>query len=309
MQKIKVSVPGSIMLMGEHSVLFGHKALACAVDKRINVTLSALPDREVRVDSELASYQSDLDHLSDEPKLSFVISAVKLFAARAPSGFEIKIRSEFSHKVGLGSSAAVTAGVVAVLSAFVGDDLSPEHLFDRSLSVVHQVQDGRGSGTDLVASIFGSVVSYRVKPREIETLAALPEISLYYAGYKTKTPDVLKIVEGFAENHPEIYKQIYQLMGSITDAAEAAILKSDWPGLGALMNNYQGLLDALGVSDKTISDMVYSLRSSNRIQGVKISGSGLGDCVMTLGTDSELSIPYEKIPVAISKDGVIIEYN
>ncbi|WP_420598792.1 mevalonate kinase [Neptuniibacter sp.] len=309
MQKIKVSVPGSIMLMGEHSVLFGHKALACAVDKRINVTLSALPGREVRVDSALASYQSDLDHLSDEPKLSFVISAVKLFAARAPSGFEIKIRSEFSHKVGLGSSAAVTAGVVAALSAFVGDDLTPEHLFDRSLSVVHQVQDGRGSGTDLVASIFGSVVSYRVAPREIKRINSLPEISLYYAGYKTKTPDVLKKVEQLSRSNPDIYEQIYQLMGKVTELAEIAIQKQNWTNLGALMNNYQGLMDALGVSDKSISDMVYSLRQSDRIQGVKISGSGLGDCVLALGNDENISIPYEQIPVAVSEDGVIIEYN
>ena len=30
--ELKVSAPGSIMLMGEHAVLFGHRALACAVD-------------------------------------------------------------------------------------------------------------------------------------------------------------------------------------------------------------------------------------------------------------------------------------
>ena len=75
------------------------------------------------------------------------------------------------------------------------------------------------------------------------------------------------------------------------------------------MNNYQGLMDALGVSDKSISDMVYSLRQSDRIQGVKISGSGLGDCVLALGNDENISIPYEQIPVAVSEDGVIIEYN
>ena len=153
MRKIKVSVPGSIMLMGEHSVLFGEKALACAVDKRIEVVLSPLDDRTVSVDSALASYSSNLDNLSDEPKLSFVLCAIRMFADKAPSGFELTIRSEFSHTVGLGSSAAVTAGVVAALAEYADEELDPERLFDQSLSVVHQVQDGRGSGTDLAASI------------------------------------------------------------------------------------------------------------------------------------------------------------
>lgn len=309
MQKIKVSVPGSIMLMGEHSVLFGEKALACAIDKRIEVVLSPLPDRSVSVDSALACYHSELGCLKDEPKLSFVISAIKMFADKVPSGFELQIRSEFSHTVGLGSSAAVTAGVVAALMAYSGDNIDPENLFDQSLQVVHQVQDGRGSGTDLVASIFGSAVSYRVQPREIKKLNNLPEISLYYAGYKTKTPDVLKKVEILAQNNPGIYEQIYQLMGKVTESAETAISNSDWQSLGLLMNHYQGLMDALGVSDKTISEIVYSLRESECIQGVKISGSGLGDCVLALGIDTGIQLPYEQIPVAVSEDGVIVEYN
>jgi mevalonate kinase len=308
-QQIKVSVPGSIMLMGEHSVLFGEKALACAIDKRIEVVLSPLSDRSVSVDSVLACYRSELDCLKEEPKLSFVISAIKMFADKVPSGFELQIRSEFSHTVGLGSSAAVTAGVVAALAAYAGYECDYEQLFDQSLQVVHQVQDGRGSGTDLVASIFGSVVSYRVQPREITKLNNLPEISLYYAGYKTKTPDVLKKVESLTQNNPAIYEQIYQLMGRVTEAAETAISGSDWQSLGFLMNNYQGLMDALGVSDKAISEIVYSLRESDCIQGVKISGSGLGDCVLALGNDPSIQLPYEQIPVAVSEDGVIVEYN
>lgn len=309
MKKIKVKVPGSIMLMGEHSVLFGEKALACAVDKYIHIELIPLESDEVLIDSALAQYKASLSSLQEEPKLSFVLAAVKLLVKELPSGFSLKISSEFSHTVGLGSSAAVTAGVVAALSAYAAGSMEKDDLFDLALKVVHQVQDGRGSGTDLVASIYGSTVSYRVKPREIKALTGLPEISLYYAGYKTKTPDVLKIVEGFCANNPDVYRDIYKLMGLVTDKAEQAASTGDWGNLGNLMNNYQGLMDALGVSDKSISEIVYALRESERIQGAKISGSGLGDCVLALGADPELSISYEQIPVAVSEQGVTIEYH
>ncbi|WP_415900464.1 mevalonate kinase [Neptuniibacter sp. QD48_11] len=309
LKRIKVTVPGSIMLMGEHAVLFGHKALACAVDKYIRIELEPISTREVLIDSALAQYQSPLPDLVADDRLSFVLAAVAMYADRLPSGIKITIRSEFSHTVGLGSSAAVTAGVVAALASFVNDETDLDSLFDRSLAVVHDVQNGRGSGTDLVASIFGSIVSYRVKPREIKALSALPEISLYYAGYKTKTPDVLKHVEDLARYSPELYQQIYQLMGSVTDNAEKEIAKQDWQQLGQLMNNYQGLMDALGVADKAICDIVYTLRESKHITGAKISGSGLGDCVIALGSDPDLSIAYEQIPVSVSAQGVSIENN
>ena len=309
MSTIKVKVPGSIMLMGEHAVLFGEKALACAVDKYIHIELVPRADSEIHIDSALAQYQSVLENIADEPKLSFVIAAVRRYSAKLPSGFLLRIQSEFSHKVGLGSSAAVTAGVVAALSAFTNQSLEPQALFDKALKIVHQVQEGRGSGTDLVASIYGAVVSYRVEPREITSLPALPEISLFYAGYKTKTPDVLKIVEAKAVKQAEVYSEIYKLMGLVTEKAEVALKQKNWSALGGLMNNYQGLMDALGVSDRSLCDIIYSLRGSGRILGAKISGSGLGDCVLSLGNDSDLTLPYEQIPVGVSAEGVTIEYN
>jgi len=301
------------MLMGEHSVLFGEPALACAVDKRITVQLTPRTDRQVVIDSALASYRSDLDRLAPEAKLSFVLAAIRRQQDALPAGFDLRIWSEFSHTVGLGSSAAVTVAVVTALMAFAEADIGNQlAVFNESLAVVHQVQEGRGSGTDLVAAVFGGVVGYTVatadRPAQIRALKGIPEISLYYAGYKTKTPDVLKIVEQYCTQQPQLYAGIYHLMGQCTAQAELAVEQSDWCGLGQLMNIYQGLMDALGVNDKQLADIIYSLRQSDAIYAAKISGSGLGDCVLALGQDANLSIVYEQIPVSISAQGVSVEY-
>lgn len=311
---IKVTVPGSVMLMGEHAVLQGEKALACAVNKYIHIELLPLASREVKIDSALAQYHSHLDDLQDNAKLSFVIAAIKSFAAQLNNGFELKIRAEFSHKVGLGSSAAVTAGVVAALCELTGAANDKASVFDRALQVVHKVQDGRGSGTDLVASIYGALVSYRVKPREIKALEVTPQIGLVYAGYKTTTPDVLKSVEVAAQQSPESYQQLYRLMGDVTDRAEQAAQAEDWTRLALYMNQYHGLLDALGVSDKVLSEIVYSLRAQKDVLGAKISGSGLGDCVIALYSDSasyrEAGLAgFDNIPVAVAEKGICIEHH
>lgn len=315
--KIKVTAPGSLMLMGEHAVLFGQRALACAVDKRIAVTLTPREDRNVNIDSALAQYHSSLDQLQSEPALSFVLTAIERKAARLPNGFDLQIRSEFSHTVGLGSSAAVTVAVVTALQAYTGSRCDDHQaLFNETLAVVHQVQDGRGSGTDLVAAVFGGVVGYTVATADtapqIRALQGIPTISLFYVGYKMKTPDVLKRVEGFAAQSPKIYAELYRLMGQTAEQAELAVDNRDWPQFGRLMNIYQGLMDALGVNDRNLAEIIYTLRRYPDVLGAKISGSGLGDCVLVLGNPSDYPFSYEQsyeqIPVAVSQKGVTVEY-
>ena len=65
--------------------------------------------------------------------------------------------------------------------------------------------------------------------------------------------------------------------------AFAAAAKGDWPALGELMNVNQGLMDALGVNNAKLAELVFALREDPQIYGSKISGSGLGDCVVGLG--------------------------
>lgn len=301
--QIKVSVPGSIMLMGEHAVLFGHRALACAVDKYIHLELTPRQDGMLVIDSALAQYQAPLSALTDEPALSFVLAAVRQLVERLPGGATLKIDSEFSHTVGLGSSAAVTVAAITALRAYAGLGSDRVLIFNDALAVVHGVQ-GRGSGTDLAASVYGGLIGYTVEPQQVKRLPGLPPICLYYAGYKTRTPDVLKRVEEQSRSQTALYTELYQLMHQATLAAEAAILAEDWLELGKLMNMYQGLMDALGVCDATIADMIYRLRQNPQVLGSKISGSGLGDCVIALGVDHADAIPYEAIPVAVSPLGV-----
>lgn len=308
MKAISVSVPGSIMLMGEHAVLFGEPAIACAIDKYIHIQLTPRNDDGVNIESALASHQTRLRQIKSHPALTFVMAAISQLERTLPAGFELTIESEFAHTVGLGSSAAVTAGVVAALHAYAQLPMDTEALFDRALSVVHEVQQGRGSGSDLVASIQGGLVAYRMHPKTITALSGQPVLGLYYAGYKTPTPEVLKQVETKTAAFPELYSELYRLMGQVTEQAIAAIESSDWTAVGRLMNTYQGLLDALGVNDAVLSEMVYQLRQEQSVLGAKISGSGLGDCVVSLGGAPKLQW-NEQIPVAISERGVSVEYH
>ena len=112
------SAPGSLMLLGEHAVLHGQLALVCAVNRRIQVTLTPRKDRTIRISSALGRRSMTVDAIKPSKPLRFVMAALRRFAKTLPSGFDLRIDSDFSHQVGLGSSAAVTVATLAVLKQF-----------------------------------------------------------------------------------------------------------------------------------------------------------------------------------------------
>jgi mevalonate kinase len=63
-----------------------------------------------------------------------------------------------------------------------------------------------------------------------------------------------------------------------------------------------------GVCDANLERLLDVLRSRKDVHGAKISGSGLGDCVVAVGQiDEAASIPFRHIPVAFDPEGIIVE--
>lgn len=293
-----VSAPGSTMIMGEHSVLAGQPALVCALDARLEISVVPRDDRRIQIESQLGHYQANLDHLPQDASLTFVVAAIQAYQARLVRGFDLSIRADFPATIGLGSSAAVTAAMVKLLNYLMGQQATLHEEFQQGLAIIHNVQQGRGSGADLAASLAGGLIAFchfsdPVQPSQIKSIACPDTLvfALYYCGYKMKTPDVLRYVETLWRAQPELLSSLYQLMGQTTSSAIEALEQQDLKALGRLMNVYQGLMDALGVCDQTLAEMVYQLRQNDHILGAKISGSGLGDCVLTLGTESVSLLP------------------
>lgn len=313
-KNITASAPANVMLMGEHAVLFGHRAIVCALSQRLSVTLTPRNDNKVIITSALGDYEGDLSTifaLSVFPKaLSFVLASVA--AVKPTKGFSLTIESVFSHTVGLGSSAAITAACTHALLYFRDGITSAKRTFSTGYEVIQAVQ-GRGSGSDLAASIYGGVVGYTAFPRNIKRLLSaesqcLPSLDLFYCGYKTPTPDVLRIVSEKSLAFPEIYTSLYKQMHHVSTVAEQAIIAQQWEKLGQLMNIYHGLMDAIGVSDQTLSDLVYRQRSKANVLGAKISGSGLGDCIISLSAPGirETETNNSHINATLEPQGVII---
>lgn len=299
------------MLLGEHAVLHGEKALVAAVNRRITLTLIPRKDRKVKIFAHaLGDFETDLDfRYGLKPKaFRFVLTALECYRSQFSTGFDLNIESEFSDKVGLGSSAAVTVGVIALLKKLFVQTFSLEAVHQETLKVILSVQT-LGSGADVAASVYGGVIAYKTTPFFIQKMPYKPDVVLAYCGYKTPTVEVIKRVKQLEKRQPFLYQKLYRLMGECVEEGIAAITDRNWCRVGEIFNIYQGLQTAIDVSDETLNHMIAHLREVPTILGAKISGSGLGDCVVALGeapkTIFDHSSEIHLIPARITRTGLM----
>ena len=290
---VTYSAPGNLMLMGEHAVLHNSTCLAYAVNQRIQVTVRAIKKNEIIIISDIGHYTISITDLSQLPIQSmpenfrFILATIK--KSDFKYGMECTVQSDFSSTIGLSSSAAITVATVASLRKIQNQDTDLHNdqvlkaMFNTAHDIVCQVQNNQGSGYDIATSIWGGLIEYQPYPFNIKKIIVetLP-ISVIYSGYKTKTADAIKIVNHQENIFKNEYSQIYKLINDLVHRAGRSIRNSDWQTLGHLFNMNQGLLDAIGVNDSTLSEIIYWARNNGAI-GSKISGSGLGDCIIALG--------------------------
>ena len=70
------------------------------------------------------------------------------------------------------------------------------------------------------------------------------------------------------------------------------------------MNIHQGLMQALGVSDQKLNNLLNQLGQYPGIMGAKISGAGLGDCIVGIG-QVQLPDSMEPLSICIHEQGCL----
>lgn len=282
-REITVSAPGSLMLMGEHAVLHGRRALCAALDQRLHVQARARDDQRIRIRSSLGALEATLDTLTVQAPFTFVLATLLRQRRRLTHGLDIVIKAEFSHQIGFGSSAAVTVALLRALDELFALGLrTPAKFLVETRAIIQSVQ-GCGSGADAAASLCGGIVLYRAAPQQLRVLPVAPQLTAVYSGYKTPTPEVIALVDRRRQHNPALFAKLFDLMDDCVARAVPLIGKKDWAGFGALLDFHHGLQAALGVNTPELEQICQQLRKTPGIHGAKISGSGLGDCAVGLG--------------------------
>lgn len=304
---ITASAPGTLMLTGEHAVLHGYPALVCAVDQRMQVTLTPRNDTVFTIHSPLlGDFTGDIATASPQAPFEFITTIIAAYQTKLKNGFDLHIQTDFSHTVGLGSSSAVTVATIAVFAKHIGEILTPETLWQKAYDIILQVQKV-GSGADLAASIWGGLLFFQNKPFLVEPLSYFPALSLLYSGSKKRTAEVINYVQQHAEAEPILYQHYFKALGDGSVLAKKAIEEKNDIALGAIFNEQYTIQKSMKLTTESIEYLIEKMNAEPQIMGSKISGSGLGDSVVGIGTLTTPFLITSQLPVHIDKRGLQYE--
>ena len=329
--RVLASAPAKIILFGEHSVVYGKPAIAAAIDLRTYVRAEfndsgaiKIEAKDIRVPGLTVSFSEDEIYFeSDYGKaaevLSYVRQAIELVREEADAndkGITVSITSQIPVGAGLGSSAAVAVATIGAVSKLLGLELTNEEIGKLGHKVELLVQ-GASSGIDPTVSAIGGFIHYEKGSFEHLPFMELP-IVVGYTGSSGSTKELVAMVRRTYEEMPGVIEPVLVAMGKIVEKAREVIVSDldeevRFEKLGRLMNINHGLLDALGVSTKKLSELVYAARVAGAI-GAKITGAGGGGCMYALAPKNQSEVATA-ITIAggtpmitrISREGLRIE--
>jgi mevalonate kinase len=308
---IHTSAPATLMLMGEHAVLRNYPSLVAAASPRLHVYITQRNDDIIQIKSSLGNYECTLNTIEIKPPFTFILSLIKQFQKKLDHGFNLEVISEFDATLGLGSSAATLMATAAALTKLSGKNplSDPKALFKIAKKSLIEVQ-GEGSGADLAAALMGGIVYYKIKPLLMEKLPCEIPLVAIYSGSKMPTIEVIKMIN----IHEAEYQQYFEDIGKAVTLAKSALLDNDMALLSDALILNQNLMEQMHLANASITHIIKRLNLDSGILAAKISGSGLGDCIIGLGglnnthfpeDDFEQSQGIKSLPLTLSPLGLI----
>ncbi|NND86789.1 MAG: mevalonate kinase [Nitrosopumilus sp.] len=287
--KSKASAPGKVILFGEHFVVYGVKAILCAINKRIQVTAEDIDENKITIKSNIGS-------LSEKPNknISEIKSPLKPFYHLADKmlkeqneikGLKITVDSEIPLGVGLGSSSACCVAGAAAISRLFGEKSQKEilELAIESEKTIFQ----NTSGADCTVCTFGGIMEYD-KKNGFQKLEYEPNFHLVIANSRIEhsTESVVSKVKQFKEENIKKFSNLCEEETKLIKDVLIILKENNMKELGKKIIQNQEYLETIGISNEKLRHMIkvgekFSL-------GSKITGAGGGGCIFSLVDESNL---------------------
>ncbi len=285
---VEFSAPGKIILFGEHAVVYKHPAIAAAIDLRAISFISASSEQTsiLSVPDLFPKKLFDLN-LTPLPEnltaLKFVIDSL-LEVTESSKNPTIEISSQIPLSAGLGSSAAVSVSLIAGFSKFLGMDIDL-HEINKLAYETEKIIHSFPSGIDNTISTYGGGILYENGVmKELSFQLSSNYIVIINSLIPRNTKDLVESVRKKYEKNPSAIQGIFHNIHNIVIDAEKALKAGDLAQIGELMSSNHQLLRDLGVSHRTLDEIVKIL-DEKRALGSKLTGAGGGGCVISLFDD------------------------
>jgi mevalonate kinase len=268
-----------VIFMGEHSVVYNHPAIAIPFKAlTVHVTIQSHDKTNIHCDL----YSGELNH---SPKiLEPIVELVKALQDHFKlDDMDIDVKSTIPFSAGLGSSAALASAITKSFYDYTKSPLQDEQLF-KWVQQAETMAHGNPSGVDALTTSFDSAWWF-IKGQAPSALSiSLPAyLIIAQTPESGSTKEALKKVAACIEKEGMVS---INALGELTHQALVAIKSSDVEGLGRIMTQAHQHLRHLGISTPTLDHLV-ELALENNACGAKLTGGGLGGCMIALASSLE----------------------
>lgn len=268
---IKVSAPGKIHLIGEHSAVYGKPAILAAINLRFHATLSPSSKKEIsgiiQYDDAIQKFQTNLEKLISE---KFKIENIP--------NYKIEFKNELPLGSGLGSSAAFCAIFTAALLEFLNINVDLETLNNLTYEG-EKIFNGNPSGGDNTTVIYGGLIWYRKETPDIKTYSKLSfktEIKnfiLIDSGKPLeKTSEMVTYVSSRSTRKDIDFKQILESQEILTKVLATSLKENNQQSFIEVINKAGKNLEKLGVVSKSAKVIIQKIQDLDG--AAKITGAG-----------------------------------
>lgn len=270
-----IQLPAKWVLSGEHAILRGGHAVAFPYSE-FSLKLSYRAPKNLQANAlkiHPSPFQNEI--------LDLIEHAKKLLKVYEFFG-EVKIESTIPPGAGLGSSAALSLAIAALLMkhAQQSEDLS---LWKKLATQLENRFHGQSSGMDVSVIAEESPMRFfgTLKPAERLILNKLPSFKLFDSGMRSSTQRCIEQVQKWRQDHPTHADQVDQRMSEASDLTTEALFEfqvHEQKGLLMLseaMKLAQSCFEEWGLITPELKQQKEALYQQGAL-GVKITGAGLG---------------------------------
>ncbi|WP_427870826.1 mevalonate kinase [Leucobacter luti] len=279
------SAHAKVILFGEHAVMFGAPAIALPLPQlETHAELRATPGEPSRIESALYAGEAAGAPEALRPVTAALENSL-LVAGLYPRSFDLRIRSSIPHSRGLGSSAAVAAAIARAAAAAGNVHLKPGLLF----SVVQQseqIAHGRPSGVDARAVAATGPIRFQDGVGDRMSIGRRFHFVIADSGLPASTAQAVGLVAARRRQEGERIESLLFHLGDLAEGAATELASGDQDALGERMSEAHTALARIGVSTACIDALATTALGAGAL-GAKLTGGGLGGCLLVLARDPE----------------------
>ncbi|MFH1225136.1 MAG: mevalonate kinase [Candidatus Diapherotrites archaeon] len=295
---------GKTILFGEHFVVYGMSAIACALGDATTAKVG-------RVKLANGKKYELVDNRPETPgykvqkrgEYEALIENVLAFM-----GVKEQVRITLGGTLVAASGVGASAACATALARAIDDEFKMGRNNEKINEAAYEGEKGphgTPSGIDNTAAVYGGMIVFRKGAdggkNEMEKLKMEKpvEIVLGNSGRTSSTKEVIADVRRLKDEKPNETAKVFDEYEKIAEEAKKALLASDFKKVGGLMNKNHGLLQKITVSCDELDEMVGAARGAGAL-GAKLTGTGRGGLMVALTPGKDLQ---GKVAEAIEKLG------